>query len=381
VSSSHLSVRRRATAPLLVLGALATGVACGDNNPVAPSFHIAVAGYVERSGTATFTLLNHGTIIPDSALVWTASPANVATIDNSGQAHFADTGAVTITARLRTASTTLALHVGPPPTIVFDLQDSGGIGDRDVYRMALDGRALQRLTSPVADNEQPTIADSIVVFTSYRTGSPSLFQVPLAGGSETALTSPVPASQGSLSRDGTHLAFIAPKTGFDHVWTSAANGSGATMVNGGTGYATALQETPSWGPSGDTLVFVTTQYGNPALARLAVASGVETQLTDGSSTDLSPAWSGDGHTIAFASTRDGALGVYLLTLATGAIQRATALTDTTGEPTWLPDGRLVYTSTVNGVTTLRWLDPTHPDSGHAIPTPAGGNPHRPVGVY
>jgi Tol biopolymer transport system component len=248
-----------------------------------------------------------------------------------------------------------------------------------VYRMTLDGQQLVRLTSGTADNEQPTAADSVVVFTSFRDGFAALYTVPTAGGVETRLTAaPAPASQPALSRDGTRLAFISPSGGFDQLWTAAADGSGATVTIGSAGFASAIQASPSWAPQGDTLVAVTTQFGNTALVQLAVATATETALTDGSTTDLSPAWNAAGLTIAFASTRGGDLGVFLLTRSSGNIQRVTPAPSTAGEPAWLPDGRIVYTSGMGSTTQLRWVDPAHQDTGHVIPTPAGGNPQHPV---
>jgi Tol biopolymer transport system component len=267
----------------------------------------------------------------------------------------------------------------PPPTIIFDMQDSGGAGNRDVYSMTLDGLSLLQLSSGAGDNEQATAAGKIVVFTSYRLGPAALFEVALTGGTETQLDSvPSPASQPALSLDGTHLAFISPLAGIDHLWTADGNGGGATAATGGAGFATSLEANPSWSPSGNALAVVTTQYGSASLARLAVASGTETQFTDGTTTDVTPAWSPDSTRIAFSSTRDGDLGVFVLTIATGVVQRVTPTPGSDGEPAWLHDGRIVYTSNIGGTTQLRWVDPAHPDTTYLIPTPAGGNPRRPT---
>jgi Tol biopolymer transport system component len=332
---------------------------------------------LERGGKAVFTVNEKGVPVSAGSVTWTGSPTSAVTIAGSGSAQFSDTGMVTIHARVGSATTTSSFHISVPPTILFDLQDSGGTANRDVYRMTLDGLQLQPLSSGAGDNEQPTAASTTVIFTSYRDGYAALYQVPLAGGGETRLGSvPAPASQASLSADGTHLAFISPLGGIDHLWTAAGDGTGPAAATGGPGFSTALQASPNWGPNGDTLAMVTTQYGNAAIARLAIVTGAETAITDGVSTDVEPAWSPDGTRIAFASTRDGDLGIFVLTLATGTVVRVTPSPGSDGEPTWLRDGRIVYTWNIGSTTQLRWVDPAHPDTTWVIPTPTGGSPRR-----
>jgi len=361
--------------PLVAVG----GFACAD--ALAPAYRIATTGYVERGATLTLTLYDRGSQVSPAAVTWSGSPASVVTIQSGPSAVLVDTGAITISARVGSTTTVIGLHVVVPPTVAFDLQDSGGLGNRDVYRETLDGQGLVRLTSGTGDNEQPTVAASTVVFTSYRNGYAALYTVATTGGTETILAAaPAPASQAALSSDGTRLAFISPSGGIDHLWTAAADGSGAAVATGSAGFATALQASPTWSPAGDTVAVVSTEFGNAALVRLAIASGVESAFTNGATTDLSPAWSPDGSTIAFASTRDGDLGVFVLSVSSNAVTRLTPMPGTDGEPTWLHDGRIVYTSGIGGTTQLRWIDPAHPDTGHVIPTPAGSNPQHPVAI-
>jgi Tol biopolymer transport system component len=352
--------------------------ACGTS-PTALHDRIVVAGYVERGATVSLTFDHGGTPAVPTSVTWRGTPASAITITAGGIAHLTDTGAVSITGHDDHGSASLTLHVGAPPTILFDLQDSGGLGNRDVYRMALDGAALTRLSSATGDNEQPASAGGTVVFTSFRDGYAALYTVANTGGVETRIASiPAPSAQATVSADRARIAFISPLGGADHLWTSAIDGSNVTAATGGPGFATALQTSPSWSPSSDTLVVVTTQFGNASLARLAVAEGAETSLTDGTTTDVDPAWSPDGKTIAFVSTRDGDVALFAYTVPTGAIQRLSPNPANVAEPGWLADGRIVFTAASGSTTQLRWIDPAHPDTGTVIPTPTGGNPRRPV---
>ncbi len=350
--------------------------ACGD--PTAPAYRIVATGYLERGATLSLALLQGGMPVPTGDVVWTGSPASAVAILPGGVAQLTDTGGVTITARFRSSTTGLPLHVAMPPTVVFDLQDSGGLGNRDVYRETLDGRDLTRLTSATADNEQPTSSPTQVIFTSYRDGYAALYTVPVTGGTETRLTAaPASASQAALSRDGMKLAFISPSGGTDHLWTSAANGTSAAVVLGSSAFQGALQSNPTWSPAGDTVAVMSTEFNNPALVRITLGATQEVALTTGTTTDLSPAWSSDGQTIAFASTRNGSLGIFVLSVATDAVAPITTTASPAGEPAWLSDGRILFVSESGTSTQMRWIDPAHPDTSHVIATPSGGNPHHP----
>jgi hypothetical protein len=379
--SRHLAGRRPAQWRAVVVSVIAGCAALSGchNAPTALTDRITVTGFAERGASVTLAFLRGGSAVAPASVTWAAQPASAVTISAAGVATFADTGPVMFTGRDGNASASLTVHVTAPPVILFDLQDSGGAGNRDVYTVALDGTGLTQITSGTSDNEQAAWANGTVVFTSFRDGYAALYTVPIAGGTETQIPSlPTPSDQASVSADGTTLAFISPLNGADHLWTSAINGSNAIAATGSAGFSAAVEASPNWSTSDDTLVVVTTQYGNASLARLAVAEGIETSLTDGSTTDVDPVWSPDGSTIAFISTRDGDVALFTLTVSTGVIQRLSPNPANVADPGWLSDGRIVFVSAVNSTTQLRWLDPAHPDTGTVIPTPSGGNPRRPV---
>lgn len=358
---------------------MSVALAACHNAPTAPTDSIAVTGFAERGASVTLTFLRGGAAVAAASVTWSAKPASAVTIAADGVARFSDTGTVVFTGQDGAVSASTTVHVKSPPVILFDLQDSGGLGNRDVYTVALDGTGLTQLTSGTSDNEQPVWAHGSVVFTSFRDGYAALYTAPLTGGTGTRIASiPAPSDQASVSADGTTLAFISPLGGTDHLWTSAIDGSNPVAATGSAGFSTAVEASPSWSASDDTLVVVTTQFGNAALARIAVAEGVETPVTDGSSTDVDPAWSPDGSTIAFISTRDGDVALFAVTIASGSIKRLSPNPANVADPGWLADGRIVFISATGSSTQLRWLDPAHPDTGTVIPTPAGGNPRRPV---
>jgi WD40 repeat protein len=362
--------------------------ACESPPALAPATQspltITAQGRLERGATVQLQVMRNGSPVSTGDITWTTTPADRARLVMPDTAVLMDTGNVTITAHLGIGNTTLIVHVAAPPAIVFAMHDvsaDGSLGDYDVYRASLDGEGLTRLTSATADNVEPTASNGVVVFTSYRDGYPALYRVPLDGGAESRLPGlSGSAFQPSLSQDGSHLAFIAPDSGLDKLWIAASDGSNAVRPTAGFGSPSAEEASPSWAPSGDSVVFVSTTLGNAAIFGFAAPTDSVWSLTDGTFTDVDPSWSPDGRSVAFASTRDGDFGIFVLTIATGQVVRVSPQPSNAGQPCWLSDGRIVYTeesSAPSGIISqLNWADPSHPGVAHVIPTPAG-NPENP----
>jgi WD40-like Beta Propeller Repeat len=362
--------------------------ACESPSALAPvtqsPLTIAAQGRLERGAMVQLQVMRNGAPVSTGDISWTTTSADRVRLVKPDTAVLMDTGNVTITAHLGIGNTTLTVHVAAPPAIVFAMHDvsaGGALGDYDVYRASLDGEGLTRLTSGTADNVEPTASNGLVVFTSYRDGYPALYRVSLNGGAESRLAGlSGSAFQPSLSPDGSHLAFIAPDSGLDKLWIAASDGSNAARPTASFGSPSAEEASPSWAPSGDSVVFVSTTLGNAAIFGLAASPDSVWSLTDGTFTDVDPSWSPDGRSVAFASTRDGDLGIFVLTIATGQVVRVSPQPSNAGQPCWLSDGRIVYTeesSTPSGIISqLNWADPSHPGIAHVIPT-AAGNPENP----
>ncbi len=266
-----------------------------------------------------------------------------------------------------------------PPAIVFDwLRD----GNRDIYRARLDGSDVVRLTSDPGEDEHPTERAGIVVFTSYRDGNGELYAIAASGGTGTErrlTTSAANETQPALSPDGRHIAYLSDASGVPKLWMSAADGTNPQPLTAGFGFAGSIEASPSWAPSGDRLVFVSTAQGNAGLFQLVIGSGTVTALVQDSTPSVEPAWSLDGSGIAFASERNGATQLYFLDLASGVVRLLKGGPGMHGEPTWLSDERVVYMDWGNGVAGLYWLDPAAPDAAHTIDL-GPGVPGHPKGV-
>lgn len=265
------------------------------------------------------------------------------------------------------------------PVVVFDRVTEN---NRDVWRVALDGSDLVRLTTNAGDDRDPTAGGGTVVFTTFRHNRPELYALPLAGGAERRLTSTT-ASEGepALSRDGRWLAYTSDAGGgIPKVWTVKTDSTNATRaIPPNAESAVDPEAAPAWHPAGGRLALVATMEGSADVFDLGLG-GAPALLQGGSSTaELDPAWSPDGAYVAYSSDVTGSGDVYMVRVADGAVTRLTFGAASEDYPTWTPDGRIVYLEFGAAGTQLRWLDPRVPGSGGVIPVP-GGTADRPHAV-
>jgi Tol biopolymer transport system component len=288
--------------------------------------------------------------------------------------------ALTLSVVLLVACTSSEAPHVPPPVIVFDWLRNG---NRDIYRATLDGTDTVRLTSNSGDDQHPTERRGLVVFTSYRDGNGELYMVPSTGGAEQRLTNTAAnETQPALSPDGRHIAYLSDESGVPKLWLSAADGTNPQPLTAGFGFAGSIEASPSWAPSGDRLVFVSTAIGHAGLFILTIGGGTPTALVADSSPAVEPSWSPDGRLVAFASNRAGVTNIFTVDVVTLAIRQVTTDTATAGQPAWLADGRFVYTSWSGGGGTprLRWRDTTASAAPVTIDLGAGNAQHA-AAVY
>jgi hypothetical protein len=272
------------------------------------------------------------------------------------------------------------------PVVVFDRVVGG---NRDVYRVALDGSDLVRLTTHAADDLSASVGGGTLVFTSYRDGNAELYSMPLTGGVVTRLsTTAGNETDVSLSRDGTRLAFVFDGVGgVGKAYISSVDGTARQRVTAASfGTSGSPEASPVWNPAGDLLAMVATAFGTADLFGAELPAGaslpvVPSMLAGGATAEVNPAFDGQGARLAYASNRTGDGDLYVLDLATGVHSRITSRAGAEANPGWLDDGRMVYLEYHSGGQgVLRWIDPNDLARNGTIPLPAGGRPDRPRAV-
>ncbi len=330
---------------------------------VAPSAGIQLLGTLERGAWVHAALLDSVDAPVATTVAVSVTPASAALVSGDSLKWLqAGNATLRVAALVRGDSLvrTLLVTVAAPPLIVFDgVRTVAGVGNRDLFAVALDGLDLVRLTTDGLEDYGPTVRGGIVVFVSTRSGSRELWRQPLAGGAAVRITTNgFEESDPRLSPDGTRIAYADFNGGFPRVRLVNLTGTGDTRWIPADGAPLSVEASPAWSPTGDRIAYVTTREGNAGIwvGTTAGASASAVRLVGGAGTgnNVEPSWSPDGAEIVFASDRNSGTDLYVITLATGVTQRLTTV-GTVGQPAWLSDGRIVFRDYAGGVNRLFWV--------------------------
>jgi WD40 repeat protein len=369
----------RALGAAMAAAALLAGCGEGGGNPKLPVGGLTLSqssGLLERGGTVTVSVTADGQPVAAGQVSLTVTPADAAEVVDGGTLRLLRAGELEVRAKAGERTGTVKLTVVPPPTVVFDMTVSG---NRDLYRVSLDGGEFTRLTENLSDERDPSAGGGSVVYVTFRHGSGELYSIPLAGGAETRITTTTTRSESApaFSPDGQRLAYATDPSGVAKLWTATANNGGAAQAAPNFGFDGSPETSPAWAPSGNRLAFVGTATGTADIYQLSLG-GEPQMLVGGTAAEVDPAWSPDGQWVAFASTREGDPAIFVVRVSSGAVTRLSSRTGTEAEPSWTKDGRLVYTEFLPGdQTRLVWIDPDTPQTVNPIPVPAGF-PRRPT---
>ncbi len=173
----------------------------------------------------------------------------------------------------------------------------------NIWRMDADGTNARQLTHGPLDVHPDITPDgravlygSFVDWSPGVGGEPSLWQIPIDGGTPAEVSSQ-PASYPVVSPDGRHIGCIYfpgkdPRFSARHVALLALDGSGGFRIF----ESSPSDETPiSWSPDGKGLDYIVNATGAGNLWRQPTAGGPPIQITKFANDDLSTfAWSRDG---------------------------------------------------------------------------------------
>ncbi len=164
----------------------------------------------------------------------------------------------------------------------------GPDGNLDIYVMDLTTRETTRLTTNRAiDTEGTWTPDGRqIYFTSDRGGAPQIYRVSASGGQPARVT-----FEGSynarprLSPDGTKLAVVTNDRGSFRIAVMDPEGRGRLVLSTGR-----QDESPSFAPNSDTLIYATRQQRNGVLETVTADGLVRQRLASGEGDVREPVW-------------------------------------------------------------------------------------------
>ena len=166
----------------------------------------------------------------------------------------------------------------------------GGLdGNLDIHVLDLGSRQTRRLTTHRAiDTEGSFSPDGRhIYFTSDRSGGPQIYRVPASGGTPERIT-----FEGSynarprLSPDGKKLAMVHVDRGDYRIAVMDLKRKDLLVVSEGR-----QDESPSFAPNSDTLIYATRQGRNGVLASVTADGLIRQRLASGSGDVREPVWS------------------------------------------------------------------------------------------
>lgn len=227
-------------------------------------------------------------------------------------------------------------------------------GKSEIYVADYDGHGAQAVTSDGSIVAAPTWVPgkTALLYTSYRLGSPDIFQHDLASGNRKPFSRLAGLNTAAaVSPDGQRVAMILSKDGSPNLYVRRLDGSGlARLTDNRQG-----DSSPCWSPDGNTLCYSSRAGGPSTLYTVPASGGTPRRLrVAGTSNATEPDWSPDGKSIVFTTQRGGRFEVCVVPAGGG---EATSLA--VGEdPVWGPNSRTVICArrVGNGVRVLSLLD-------------------------
>ncbi|MEO8596942.1 MAG: protein kinase [Candidatus Solibacter sp.] len=205
-----------------------------------------------------------------------------------------------------------------------------------------------RITSDNALNQGATwTADSReIVFSSYRSGFPALFRMPVSGSQKAVrLEAGENGADPVISRDGRRLAFASSTNADTNIWRmnlADPDHTAARLIE-----STQAEFSPQYSPDGRKIAFSSERSGPSAIWVCDADGGNALQLTNFRASG-SPWWSPDGERIAFDNVIEGQWQIFTMSPRGG---RPVQLTFGLGHtrPSWSPDGQWIYATGGAGI--------------------------------
>lgn len=220
---------------------------------------------------------------------------------------------------------------------------------KELYVMSFDGSELRQLTRNQTINLSPswTPEGDVILFTSYKSGRPKLYEVDVATGRERLIpTGSGMVMGGAMSPDGREIAVTMsnPRADSEIVLVSPDGGMIARLTQGD-----AISVSPTWAPDGSRIAFCSGRGGSPQVYVMDASGGRAKRVTFRGSYNTQPVWSPKGDRIAYTGRVEGRFQIFVVPADGGEATQITSSRGDNVDPTWSPDGRyLIFSSTRGG---------------------------------
>lgn len=161
-------------------------------------------------------------------------------------------------------------------------------GNVDLWLLTLADNSLLRVTEDPAIDTEPAFSPDgqSLYFTSDRGGRAQVYRASLAGGKPQRVTFEGGYNaRPRISADGARLALVTSAAGGYRIGVQELTGGAPRVVTEGPN-----DESPSFAPNGQWLVFAARRGGRGVLATVAIDSGARTVLSTAAADIRSPTW-------------------------------------------------------------------------------------------
>jgi Tol biopolymer transport system component len=219
--------------------------------------------------------------------------------------------------------------------IVFSSDRSG---TRELWQVPISGSASRRL-SVGRNGVVPAISarGNRLVY-SEAINDTNIWRVNLQDRSEPAaqlLASTRYDQNPSYSPDGSRIAFESGRFGNAEVWVSDADGANEVQL-----VEMGRSGSPRWSPDGRRIAFDSSVGGNWQIYAVSARGGRPERMTNSAASDVRPSWSRDGKWIYFGSNRSGVWQVWKMPAGGGPAEQVTRDGGHTAFES--PDGKTIY---------------------------------------
>ena len=162
-------------------------------------------------------------------------------------------------------------------------------GNLDIYTLELSSQVLRRLTERGSIDTEPSwSADGrSIFFTSDRAGGPQIYKISVNGGRPQRVTFEGPYNaRPRIAPDGQNLAVVHNDRGNYRIALVDVERGFTRVLTGGS-----LDESPSYAPNGETLIYATRKGRRGVLATITVDGRIKGNITSLDGDVREPAWS------------------------------------------------------------------------------------------